>query len=390
MQPDGDKEAVQILKKLKGKREKSKNPLTRFLYTVFHSVTWLLNLFLVLLYLLALLSMVLSPEQVVFPAFLGLAFPFLLLGILLFTLYRLVSRYWKGFFFNLLILLFSWSPIRTYIPLHRFPQALPENTIKVLSLNCNAFGFIKHREDKPNPTLQYLKESEADIICLQEAYTFGRSSSYVSLQHIAAYLPEYPYVVLRFAQKDRGTSLMLLSKFPVRDTRLLDLESRFNGGVVYTLDVNGKEVQLYNLHLESFRLSSDEGDKYVALVKEGEPLAFKDEVTAKLTPGFVKRSLQADKISVDCQQSKTPYVIICGDFNDSPISYTHSRIASGLKDAYASSGRGLGYSFTFKRFGVRIDHILHSPKIVSYNCAIDSKADISDHKPISCHLALQD
>lgn len=367
-----------------------REPMRHFFYTIFHSISWMLNLFIVALYLLALLSMVLSPEQLFFPAFLGLAFPVLLVGVCFFLLYRLIKRQWRGFFFNMILIIVTWGPITTYMPLHFKEQVVPEDAIKVLSLNCHGFGFLKHTEKEPNPTLRYLKESKADIICLQEAYTSGKKSPYVSMRHIARYLPEYPHVILRFAQKDRGTSLMLLSKFPVKDTRLLSLNSRFNGGVVYTLDVKGKEVQLYNLHLESFYLTSADANEYVELAKGGDPIGLRDKVKAKFTPAFRRRAEQADAIAIDCAQSKTPYVIVCGDFNDTPISYTRSRIASDMVDAYTHSGCGWGISFRFKRFGVRIDHIMHSEQIESYNCRIEQEATISDHKPISCFMLLKD
>lgn len=385
-----DKNPMSVLRRGNSRKGKKRAPVWNFFYTLFHSISWMLNLFISALYLLALLSMFLSPEQLFFPAFLGMGFPFLLLGICFFLLYRLIKRQWKGFFFNLFFLIVTWGGITTYIPLHCKESEVPQEAIKVLSLNCHGFGFIKHTEQEPNPTLRYLKESKADIICLQEAYTSGKKSPYVSMRHIAKYLPEYPYVILRFAQKDRGTSLMLLSKFPVKDTRLLPLDSRFNGGVVYTLDVKGKEVQLYNLHLESFYLTNKDANEYMTLAKEGDPIRLKDRVKAKFTPAFKRRAAQADAIAIDCAQSKTPYVIVCGDFNDTPISYARSRIASELVDAYTHTGCGWGISFRFKRFGVRIDHILHSEQIESYNCHIDQQASISDHKPISCFMVLKD
>lgn len=385
-----DREFVEIPKKDNGKRVERSLGMKKALYRLFHSISWMLNLFVLLLYLLAQLSTILSPEQLFFPALFGLGFPVLLGGVCFFLLYRLVKRQWKGFFFNLIFLVLTWGSISTYFPLYCKEKPIPEGAVKVLSLNCHGFGFLKHSEENPNPTLRYLKDSKADIICLQEAYTSRNSSPYVSMRKIARYLPEYPHVILRFGQKDRGTSLMLLSKYPVKDTRLLPLDSRFNGGVVYTLDVKGKEVQLYNLHLESFYLTDKDANEYVSLAKDGDPIGLTDKVTAKFTPAFKRRAAQADAIAIDCAQSKTPYVIICGDFNDTPISYTRSRIASNRIDAYAHSGCGVGASFKVKGFGVRIDHILHSEKIDSYQCRIDDEATISDHKPISCFVVLKD
>ena len=361
-----------------------------FFYNLFHSVSWLINLFLVALpYLLALLGQYLSPRFFLFPAYLGLAYPFLLSLVIIIFLFRLVRRQWRGFFFNFLLLALSWWSIRTYIPLHATPSVVPPHAVKVLSLNCQAFAYEKHTEEHPNPTLQYIKDSHADIVCLQEAATMRDDTPYVSAKKIEEYLPEYPYVVTRYAQGDRGTSLMLLSKFPVRNTRMLPLESTFNGGIAYTLDVAGRELTVFNLHLESFRLSKEDGSRYERLAREVEPVALKEQMEQKLGPAFVLRAKQADRIHVEIIHEKTPYVLVCGDFNDTPISYAHQRIASNLVDAYASTGCGVGYSFTFKRLGFRIDHILHSHRVKSYNCKVDKSATISDHKPVSCFISLE-
>lgn len=361
-----------------------------FCYNLFHSVSWLINLFLVALpYLLALLGQYLSPRFFLFPAYLGLAFPFLLSMVVLFLLFRLVRRQWRGFIFNFLLLALSWWSIRSYIPLHPTPSVIPPHAVKVLSLNCQAFAYEKHTADKPNPTLRYIKDSHADIVCLQEAAIMRDDSPYVSAKKITEYLPEYPYVVTRYAQGDRGTSLMLLSKFPVRNTRMLPLESTFNGGIAYTLDVAGRELTVFNLHLESFRLTTEDGTRYARLAREIEAIALKEQMEQKLGPAFLKRAKQADRVHVEIIHEKTPYILVCGDFNDTPISYAHQRIASGLIDAYASTGCGAGYSFTFKRLGFRIDHILHSRRVKSYNCKVDKSATISDHKPLSCFISLE-
>ena len=106
-----------------------------FCYNLFHSVSWLINLFLVALpYLLALLGQYLSPRFFLFPAYLGLSFPFLLSMVVLFLLFRLVRRQWRGFIFNFLLLALSWWSIRSYIPLHPTPSVIPPHAVKVCLL----------------------------------------------------------------------------------------------------------------------------------------------------------------------------------------------------------------------------------------------------------------
>ena len=80
-------------------------------------------------------------------------------------------------------------------------------------------------------------------------------------------------------------------------------------------------------------------------------------------------------------------IIVCGDFNDSPVSYTHHRIAScGLTDAFVAAGNGLGRSFNRDAIVVRIDNILHSKHWKAYRCEVDDSNKDSDHYPIACYL----
>ncbi len=68
---------------------------------------------------------------------------------------------------------------------------LPSGVIKVLSYNVMSFGFLEHTPQSPNPILQFIKSSGADIVCLQEAMLSSKSSQFVSLEDVKAYLPQY-------------------------------------------------------------------------------------------------------------------------------------------------------------------------------------------------------
>ena len=48
-------------------------------------------------------------------------------------------------------------------------------------------------------------------------------------------------------------------------------------------------------------------------------------------------------------------VIICGDFNDTPASYTYHKIKGKYIDGFRQ--RGNGYGFTFKGLGLSLIHI---------------------------------
>ena len=82
-----------------------------------------------------------------------------------------------------------------------------------------------------------------------------------------------------------------------------------------------------------------------------------------------------------------PYpIIICGDFNDTPLSFSYHTLANELIDSFEKAGRGIGNSHTKIPF-LRIDYILHDSffKTVKYN---KHREALSDHYPISSELKI--
>ena len=99
------------------------------------------------------------------------------------------------------------------------------------------------------------------------------------------------------------------------------------------------------------------------------------------------RAAQADTIARIIRNTTTPSIIVCGDFNTSPFSYAHRIIANGLHDAFTQSGCGFGVSYNKNGFYFRIDHILISPDLRSYQCTVDKSIKHSDHYPIWCYIS---
>ena len=109
----------------------------------------------------------------------------------------------------------------------------------------------------------------------------------------------------------------------------------------------------------------------------------------KLAEANAKRSLQIDCVCEYVRQYIDHYpIIVCGDFNDNPLSYSHHAMSQLLTDCFGTTGKGIGLSYNQKAFSFRIDHIFCSPNIQPYNTQIDTKIDVSDHYPIVCWLKI--
>jgi len=98
----------------------------------------------------------------------------------------------------------------------------------------------------------------------------------------------------------------------------------------------------------------------------------------------VLRAEQADTIAL-AMAAVRGRRIVCGDFNDTPMSYVYRTMSRGLDDSFSVCGRG--YSSTFRGFYnmLRIDYVLNSKGLepLSYE-VVD--VDYSDHRPVLVRL----
>lgn len=339
-------------------------------------------------YLLGAYSGYIPPVRWIIPAFLGLFYPALLVAQIGVTIFWLLAWDKRRLLLVAAVWLISLPQLLVYFPISRAEKSLgtEEESLRILSYNVCAFGFKPHTKTSPNATLQYIKSSGADIVCIQEAMLNQNPWAGVVSKTLRSYLDEdYPYInVIRVNRG--GSTLALLSKYPIKEAKEIPLPSWVNGAVAYKVDIRGKETLVINVHLESFRLHRVDGEDYLRLAKDGDAVRLKDALRAKLSPTFRSHNIQANIIHDLIQSYGSGRVIVCGDFNDTPLSYARYKIGEGLKDAFVSKGNGLGITFHTRPFFVRIDHILFGPAFRALRCEVDKTASESDHYPIEAVL----
>ena len=265
--------------------------------------------------------------------------------------------------------------------------------MKVLTYNVMGFAYLSHTEKSPNPILAYIDWLDADIVCLQE-YAESTRSSHLTRKKIQKALKRYPYhqvtIKKRIGIWNYGTAVF--SKYPILNSKQIAYKSKYNVSTIHEIDLDGKKLTLINNHLESFKLTSKDRSLYSSFITHlgaDEFGELRDNVQEKLGDAFKIRAKQAEAVAAAIQQVKDGYLLVCGDFNDTPISYAHRTIQGPLRDAFADSGMGMGITYNQNYFWFRIDHILHSPNMKSMNCTVD-KEEYSDHYPLWSYLQLLD
>lgn len=346
-----------------------------------------LNLIFICLLLLVAYSPYADPQSYPLYACMGLTFPVFLFINLCFLIFWLLVRY-KMALVPLVGFLLCAPQIRTYIPFNFQMQKVPEQSIKLLSYNVMNFNTMAKVEGE-NPILNYIKESEADIVCIQEFVT-STNRKYLTQENVDDALKKYPYKNIQKLGKAKGNGIACYSRFPILSARMLDVESWGNGAVVYEIKVGNDTITLINNHLESNGLSHEDREAYESMIDAPEKEQIKKgakHLLNKFAKAAAVRSAQAQVVAKKIATSSHKYVIACGDFNDSPISASHRIISEELDDAFVQSGCGVGVSFNQNKFYFRIDNIMISKNLKSYNCKVDRSIKDSDHYPIECYIS---
>ena len=108
-------------------------------------------------------------------------------------------------------------------------------------------------------------------------------------------------------------------------------------------------------------------------------------IITRMKNSYQKRAEEAGVIKEHIIQSPYP-LIVCGDFNDTPLSYSYHAIKGKLTDAFSRSGKGIGNSFV-KIPTLRIDYILHDNEFKSTNYQRHNQV-LSDHYAVSCEITI--
>ena len=321
----------------------------------------------------------LSTVGLLFPMFLFANFAFLVFWLLFKFRYVLIP--FVGF-------LVCYVPVREYMPFNMKGEA-PKESLKILSYNTWNFGQMECDEDGVNPIVKYIRNQDADIVCLQEACFYG---SDVPAQIDSLLKPIYQYRDTTW-HHNGGNAVAVFSKYPILGKEVIPYPSRGNLSVAYQLKIDGERVLLINNHLETTGLTLEERRQFKELIKgklETDTAEQTSKLLAvKLAESMKKRAPQAEAVARYIKQHEGESIILCGDFNDSPISYAHRTIAQGLTDCYVASGNGPGISYHHAGFFVRIDNVMCSADWEPYGCKIDDKIKASDHYPIICYLKKQ-
>lgn len=350
------------------------------------------NIVAVILLFCCYLAGIINPVRFWPIAFFSLLYPtILLINIGFITLW--IAKGNKEFLISLIAILIGWTTFHANFNLNF--KEIPEDSksIKVLTYNVKNFDLYNWKKggETKDKIFEFLKEQNADILCFQEYFHSTHHKGFETNSDLKKLLKSKDIHTFFTETHKRGDNwgMAIYSKYPIikkQDIRFKGL--KHNTCIMADIVIRKDTIRVINVHLASIGL----GDKTTNFNKindkdwKEEDLDIALSISKKLKSAFQKRGEQVDKIAQLIKNSPYP-VLVCGDFNDTPASYSYKKLADGLTDAFIESGNGFGNTYNGNYPSFRIDYILHHPKFKSYNFKTHKK-DLSDHYAISCLMQL--
>lgn len=347
-------------------------------------------------YFIGLISLLLShfapyanPKTYWLFAFWGLAYPYLLLVNVLFLIWWII-RWKKLYWLSLIVILIGWNSMKNLFHFGGGSENVTDG-IKVLSYNVRNFDLYNwsHNKETRNKIFSFLKNESADIICLQEFFQ-GDSGYYETLDKVieatqsVGHHIKYTYSL----KKSHHWGIATFSKYPIVFKGKVPFKYKSNNICIFSdIKIEEDTIRVYNMHLQSINFGYGDYKFIEALKKNNDTLDAEDvgiaskNILRRLKRAFIKRTTQAEKILAHINSCKYP-VIVCGDFNDTPFSYTYHMFAEKYEDSFMESGSGIGNTYIGTMPSYRIDYIFHSRQFTSSNFEVHPE-ELSDHYPIS-------
>lgn len=216
-----------------------------------------------------------------------------------------------------------------------------ESTSHLLRLvSWNAEGFQLNK-DTLQASATFIRNLHPDVICLQE-----RPHDNLLHRDSISVVFGYPYRVFN-SREDEVLNLAVYSRFPLSNMKEYYFPNSYNKVLQIDLQYERRTIRLFNIHLQTTGMTP---------AFQGNNLLHTYQLNAR------ERNRQAQLLAEAIASSPYP-VIICGDLNDTPVSYAYRKLTAQLNDCLLEAGNGWGGTYQPAHNLFRIDYTLCDPEL---------------------------
>jgi endonuclease/exonuclease/phosphatase family metal-dependent hydrolase len=387
-------------------KKKKKN----LLKIIFTAIFFILNSVAAVALFFSFLAHFIPPATSMIVTYCGLAFPYLLFVNLGFIIFWIFIRY-QFALLSLIIVLLNVNNIDKYYQMRGLDKPNPcDNCIKMMSYNVKLFGLYNSNDmaeqlQGRNKIFQFLREEQPDIVCFQEYFVeksnhlnFETTDSILSILNIKK---RYQHENAGFYRtyfpvhtEEYFFGVAIFSKYRIIHSGFIPFPDTTTNSAMFA-DIRYKKdtIRIYSMHLASYHINPKELDisKMLGSDMLNSPKFNKKakKLSRLMHKAYIQRGEQAKIIRAHIDSCRYP-VIICGDFNDPPNSYTAHKIGKGFKDSFRTSGNGKGVTYHEALFPhYRIDYIFYDKHYNSYGHTVHTNLTVSDHYPVSTYISVK-
>lgn len=232
------------------------------------------------------------------------------------------------------------------------------HSLRLVSWNAEGFQLNK---DTLQASAAFIRNLDPDVICLQE-----RPHDNLLHRDCISAVFGYPYRVFN-SREDEVLNLAVYSRFPLSNIKEYYFPNSYNKVLQIDLQYEGRTIRLFNIHLQTTGMTP---------AFQGNNLLHTYQLNAR------ERNRQTQLLAEAIASSPYP-VIVCGDLNDTPISYAYRKLTAQLDDCFLEAGNGWGGTYQPANNLFRIDYTFCSPelKTLAYhlysNCWSDHRIQYS-------------
>lgn len=297
-----------------------------------------------------LLARFLPPDVWWPPSIIALLLPGLLVATFLYVVLCFYRGWRKTAVFPCLILLAALPITTRLFSFGMGASGTPgESEITIVTTNVRGFKNDVWNSVGEELAFRFIHQRKPDVLLLQETRDDRHKKPYFDEIKAASGLGKRHQPTKKTIATYANEPVFVADKFSG--------PGRFNGFLVTDVETELGTIRFINAHLQSNRISKMAGE----IGKDSDVKEEIDRAESMLRnygASAAIRANQADEIRRFVRESPHP-VIIGGDFNDVPSSYTYQQIRTPrLRDAWVEKGFGLGTTFTGPLPGLRIDFLL--------------------------------
>lgn len=282
----------------------------------------------------------------------------------------LVRRRWVVSLMPAAALVLNMGYIASMLQLPDYRGRNTEHDLRVATLNTNGFRRMGDTAVSAAAIARMADDEKIDVLCMQE---FVETRAFPADSIGKLFAPRMPFFV-----REEGQAVV--SRYPILRHDYVRFPQTNNDYMWADLLVGEDTVRLFSVHLQTSGITALR-NRFRKDYNRDIPV---DVMFGELDRNSRIRTGQVKHIRAVIDSTHYP-VILAGDFNDMPSSYTYRRMKGDLTDGFRAVGNGYGGTFRYIGGLLRIDYIFYGDAFAGVRY-YTPEADVSDHKAVVADL----